>query len=223
MPRELDPIERQKWPERLAAHLVQGGDEPRIAGYAVDDDLAVNYSFAESLLVALTGEAPSADVGRAFEIALTFAMALGAGDASAHGASLARLTGAVTKNVVAVAAIGAGERAAAWCEPATLAWLGTSEVPPPPSAVRVGDPRTRALRSALPASFSVPHLAHPLRIEAAVLAVLTACGLSAEGIVVALTLSGLGPAAAEALRTKPRDVMAYPTPLPPFEYREGDE
>src|SRR5258708_5243088 len=88
-PRRAGPIDVGLWPSQLTARVVDGGFRPRILGYDVQTDLARHYSFAEVVLLCLCGEVPTREVGRAFEIALSFLAPVSAAEAPAHAAGLA--------------------------------------------------------------------------------------------------------------------------------------
>lgn len=220
-----DPVERQTWPSTLTARVVAGGPEPRVLGYRVDDDLAPNYSFAETLFLLTTGRLPEDDAGRAFEIALLFTLPISAGDAATHAASLARMCGARPKNVIAISAAGVAERAAERVDDALLRWLADGGAPPPSALASTPDVRTAALLRTLPSRFAaLPAFAHSLHVDAAVIAVLHECGVrTPESIVLALTVAGLGATSAEALATPLLDFRNYPMQLPLFDYAEPNE
>lgn len=222
--RAAGPIERIDAPEKLSARVVEPGESPRILGYAAFDDLAPNYSFAEIVLLSLGGTLPEPHVGRAFEIALAFAAPVSAAEAPANAAGLARLCGAPPKNVVAVGAVvlaeHAGQRIDAlrdllrWLEDQTTAFPATASAPHAPSI--------EMLRRALPPPFSaLAVFQHSPSLDAALVAVLFACGLRRpDRLVAALTLAGLGCTWAEAFAVKALNLRGYPMDVPPFEYME---
>ncbi len=219
------PIDRARWPERLTARVVDSGPTPRILGYAVADDLAPNYGFAEWLFLLATARLPESDEGRAFELALLHVLPGGAGDAATHGASLARLSRAHPKNVVAIAACATAEWAAAACDPNLIVWLRDRSSPFPESALAGADePLVGSLRGLLPPR----HRAHPIfdrrpTLEAAVVAILFDCGVErVESLVLVLTVARLAGSGAEALATPPLSFRDYPMTLPPFEYEETE-
>lgn len=110
------PIEDGPWPQVLTTRVGSGGAEPRIHGYAVDDDLAVHYGAAERTYLCLTGELPEDDgwTGRVLDVSLGFASALSAGDGPAWTAVTARLTGGHDGGWMAAGSIALLEEARAW-------------------------------------------------------------------------------------------------------------
>src|SRR5205823_9083575 len=139
------------WPLDLTSNVVD--DAPlgaRIHGYDVEDDLARNFSFAEVVLTTLVGEAPSREVGRAFEIALTFLSPMSIGEAPAHAGSLARLCGARASGVLAVACLGLTEQSRALVDAHAelLSWLAKPSGALPESA-RAQSDRDRQAASKL--------------------------------------------------------------------------
>lgn len=213
---EAGPVEKQVWKEQLEAHAVLAGDEPRLFGYAIASDLARHYSFAEYLLLALTGELAEPEIAKAFEQILFFAAHLSVADAPIHATVLARLCGARTGGVLAVGAIALGEHAENEIE-LTLAELETGALGDA-RCVRSDAERAAVarLRAALPEGIAWPHDAS---LATAITAALRACGLvTAPAITMALTFARLPLACAEALCTKPGNFGAYPIDTPHFEY-----
>lgn len=222
----LGPIERQPWPARLTAHVVEPGPAPRLHGFDVQGDLARHYSPSDVMLVALTGETPSADVSRAFGVALAFASPVSVAEAPAHAAALARICGARTAGVAGVAAVALAEQARALMddhEP-VLARLVIGSLNGMASRYAARDDEEREavqrLRDVLGAFRArVPALGYDLRLETAILAVLLACGLrTRDQVEIAWTCARLPIACSEALAWKPGDLRAYPMDLPRFVY-----
>lgn len=218
------PVERIPAPDKLSARVVESGDAPRIHGYAVGDDLAPNYSFAEIVLLSLGGALPEAGAGRAFEIALAFAAPVSIAEAPANAAGLARLCGAASKSVVSVGAVVLAEQAASRVEALRelVAWLEGENPTFPPCAVAPPSPVVTALRRALPPSFAALEIFdRSPSLDAAIVAVLCACGLRrVDRMIAALTIAGLGCTCAEAFAVKALNLRGYPMDLPPFEYVE---
>ena len=220
------PIERQRWPERLPGHAVEPGDEPRLHGFDVQSDLARHYSASELMLIALLGDAPSSDVGRALDVALAFAAPVSVAEAPAHAAAISRLCGARTAGIVGVAAVALAEGARVLVDEheAALPHLLVGSLGPEPSRFTARDDADRAavrrLRVALgPFSPRVPAFEQDLRLDTAIVAVLLACGLrTREQLEIALVWGRLPVTCAEALAWKPGDLRAYPMDLPRFRY-----
>ncbi len=220
------PLDAAEWPEKLTARVVTPGARPRLHGYDVEADLARHYSFTETLLLALTGELPSAKEARAFDVALQFAAPAAAQDAPTHAAILGRICMASTSQMQGVAAISVAEQARVlvadhgpWIE---LLAAPLTQVPPELRA-RTGEERESVdrLRTALRGTIEVPALSHDVGRTAALLATLHACGLkTAETLECALVTARLPAAMAEALATPPGSHRQYPVQLPGIAYRE---
>lgn len=223
------PFDALPWPTRLQARVVTPGPAPRVHGYDVEGDLAPNaYRFSELVLLSLTGELPSEQQAKAFDVALVFLAPIAVHDAPAHAAVLARICGGKPGAVVSTAAIGLGELARFTLEEhaSLLAWLtdGATSAPPDNALARDHDDRasTARLRAALRSTgLDVPALAHDLARVPALLVALHACGLRrAEQLEVAMTVARLATTAAEGLAAKPAGFKEYPLGLPPFRYVE---
>lgn len=216
-------VDQFPWPATLSAKVVDSHEaHPLVHGYSVDDDLAVHYRFSDVMFLFAVGELPSDDAARAFDVAMMFASAVSAGDASVHAASLAQLCGAYPRSVVGVAAVGAANRASMLCDDEVFAWLnGSGKVPRTAGA----DPRTEALRRALPATFaSLPIFDQALPIDLAIVAVLFASGVRDRSrLEMVLTFASMLSGAAEAFATKPLSFRDYPMGLPAFDYSEEVE
>ncbi len=223
----VGPIEDRELPQTLTARVVQPGARPRLHGYDVQGDLARHYRFGEVVLLALTGEAPTEEAGRAFEVAMVFAGAAPISEPPAHAASLARLCGARPGSVTAVAAVALTEQARASVEQhgELLRWLAMPEGPLPESArAKTEDEHlacARMRRALGDLSRLVPVLQEDLAPEGVLLAVLFACGLQdPDRIQVALTLARLAATTAEGLATTPGALRDYPMNVPAFRYEE---
>jgi hypothetical protein len=221
------PVDSTPWPLDLTSRVVDDAPEgPRIHGYDVRDDLARHFSFAEVVLTTLAGQAPSREVGRAFEIALTFLSPMSIGEAPAHAGSLARLCGARASGVLAVACLALTEQSRALVDAQAnlLAWLDKPSGALPSSARAVSDGDRAAvakLRQAI-APMNAPGLDADPSLDAALLAVLHACGLTTrDGIEAALLVARIGCAAAEGFAVKPASFRDYPMNNPPHRYVGG--
>jgi hypothetical protein len=219
------PVESVAWPTRLRGAVVDP-KRMRIHGYAVAGDLALHYSFAEVVLLALTGAPPEPAVGVFFARALVALMPVAVGDAPAHAALLARLTGARAPSVAGVAATVAAQGAGAlMCAREQLEAWEASGGPLPPS-LRGASPRDRAVRRALreaaaDAELAVPALARSVSAEAALTAALVACGLAAPWqLAAAITMASLPCSLAEAFAPGGVDLRSYPMTLPAFAYAD---
>ncbi|HEY1956460.1 MAG TPA: hypothetical protein VGH28_12635 [Polyangiaceae bacterium] len=223
------PIEDRDWPTHLRARIVEPGPAPRLHGFDVQNDLARHYRFGESVLIALTGEAPDEAAGRAFDVAMIFGSAISVLEAPAHAATLARVCGARTSGIQAVAATTLAERARKIyddLEPAIPRLVVGSlngmaaRLAPRSEAERDAVGRLRRALGAFVAR--VPALGYDLGLDAALLAVLLACGVrTREQIECALCVAGLATTCAEAFAATPGDHRSYPLDLPKFVYEEA--
>jgi len=221
------PIEEHDWPTRLTANVVQPGPRPRIHGYDVEGDLSRHYSFAEQILLALTGELPDRSSGRAFEVTLAFLSPISVAEAPAHAASLAGLCGASATGTLAVAVLGLAEQGRQWVESHAelLGWLEEPRGEPPRGTTALdGEDREAAdrfLTQVRRVGLSLPKHTEQLGREAAIVAVLHALGLtSPRQLVAARTIARLPCAVAEADAVRPAGFDGYPMNLPPFRYEE---
>jgi hypothetical protein len=221
------PLDSVEWPSKLTARVVSVGPRPTVHGYDVEDDLANNYSLAETVLLALTGEPPSRAAGRAFEIALVFASPAPVCEAPTHATILARTLASTVNQMQAVAAIALAEQTHASVTN-HLGWIEALSGSLPaalPAAWQAHDDCERAsvarLRHALKGTVEVPGLALDVSRVAAILAVLHACGLrTPERIEPALTWARFPTAMAEGLAAAPGSHAQYPVQLPAIVYTE---
>ena len=205
-------------PERLTARVVAPGERPLLHGYDVQEDLSAHYGFGEVVLIALTGEAPSREAGRAFDAALTFASPVSVAEAPSHAAALSRLCSAKPSSVAGVAAIGLAEQARHRLDEleALLAWLREGRDGDAPTGV--DDPGTARLHARLRA---VGHPPDPrdagLPLSAALVATLFDLGLHERWqLEAALAVARWPIAIAEAMSNRPGDLRTYPIRLPEF-------
>ncbi|HMI88758.1 MAG TPA: hypothetical protein VK550_31985 [Polyangiaceae bacterium] len=229
MPRRPNgPIEDLASPTQIEAQVITPGPDPHLHGFSVEGDLALNYRFTEVVQLALTGAPPDDAKGRAFDIALQFLAPLAIAEAPTHAAVLARLIGARTSSIVAVACIALAERARhviAEHGP-LLTWLETRDGELP-SRYRSGTAEDAAsldrLQKALAsADVEVPGLVGGLQRWTALLVTLHFAGLrGAEQMETVLVMASLAPTLAEALSHAPSDLGRYPINLPQFIYEEG--
>lgn len=217
------PIESRAWPEKLEAVAIDGENAPRLHGYDVHGDLARHYRHTDVVLLALTGELPDDARSRAFELALTYCLPVSVANASVHGAVLAAFCGARPSLLL-------GASAASLAEEAMLLWAqckdlfdGGTDLPESlQSRSREEDEAVARLRDALAGTVDVPILARRPGRDAALFAVLYACGLRSQmQCVAAVVLARLPSAIAEASPRSPRDILQkYPMTVPPFAYTE---
>ena len=222
------PIEDHPFPTEVEARIITPGPDPRLHGFSVEGDLALHYRFPELVQVALTGTPPDEAKGRAFDIALQFLAPLAIAEAPTHAAVLARLCGAQTSSIVAVACIALAERARHVIveHRDLLAWLETGDGELP-TRCRSGSAEDAAcldrLRKALAsAGVEVPGLARGPRRWPALLMTLHFAGLrSPEQLETVLVIASLAPTLAEAISHAPAAFAQYPMNLPAFIYEES--
>ena len=227
------PFDAIPFPDNLTARVVTPGPRPLVQGYDVESDLARHYTFAEGILVALTGDAPDAALGRAFEVALLFLSPAPVHEAPTHASVLARLCAGSASAVLGTAAVGLAEQARSAVAGAGtfLRWLEASAkgVPPPEAMAKEDEERASVarLREALgPELARFPALSFDLGRTPALLAVLHTCGLraphalEAAWVVARLATAVAEAMAADALSTERRAFLRYPMQLPRFQYHE---
>lgn len=230
-PRRGGPLDDARWPSKLTARVVMPGPRPTVHGYDVEGDLARNYSMAESALLALTGEIPSTERARAFEIAIAFLSPAPVNEAPTHAAVVARICNVLTAAIVGTAAIALAEQARvtidqhdAWLR--ALASDDVDDSEPSSGVPRPSDDDERRsvqrLREALHASgILVPALRCDVGRVAALLATLRFAGLTrAEQFEAVWVLARMPTAIAEAFATPSQGYREYPVLLPPVVYTE---
>lgn len=224
-------LDRVAFPPRLVAHVVEPGEDPRIHGYAVADDLARHAGLADLAWLALTGELPTDGEREALTAALILLAPLHVGESPAHAGVLARVAGAPDEVVPAIVAVALGQRIAAELRALAplFAWLREPSGPPPVAAV-IADPtddqRARHARLAADsARWFGPARALPREVvftrEAAAYALLHRLGAADPQRLHALvTWARLPVALAEAARAPMGGVLDYPANLPAYRYVE---
>jgi hypothetical protein len=211
------------------------GEAPRLHGYDVEADLSKHYSFAETLLLGLTGELPNEEQATAFEVALQFLGPLSVAHAPTHAAVLARICGARFGSIAAVAALTLAERAHSIVSEheSFIAWLDSGQAVasedeqarwrPTSEADRASAERLReALAERGVSSVMSPPFDELGRIPA-LLATLHFAGLRlAEQLEAAFVLASFALSVAEARAWKFGEFREYPINLPRFVYEAGD-
>lgn len=222
------PIEDHAFPTEIEARVITPGPDPRLHGFSVEGDLALCYRFPELVQVALTGAPPDEANGRAFDIALQFLAPLSVAEAPTHAAVLARLCGARTSSIVAVACIALAERARhVLAEHGDLlAWLEAADGELP-AHYRSSSAEDHAcldrLRTALAsAGVVVPGLnRNPTRLAALFMTLHFAGLRRPEQFETVLVMASLAPTVAEAISQTPTAFAQYPIDLPGFLYEQG--
>ena len=223
------PLDRFNRADRLVGYIAQeDAARVRLRGHDVLGDLARHYSFAEVALLTMTGRAPRAEEGHAFEVALIALAPIPITEGPAHAARLARVVRCEDHGCVAAAASAAVQRAR-WITERhrrLSAWLEREEPGPLPEALRAPDEaaraRTASLWEALPKAARAP--LRELRAQepaplALALAMLWALGLRVPWqLQTALVVAGLPCAVAEGVAVPRGDLRSYPINVPPILY-----
>jgi hypothetical protein len=220
------PLDDAPWPDKLTARVVAPGPRPRIHGYDVEDDLARRYSFTETVFLALTGDLPTREVARAFDVVLQFLAPAPINEAPTHAAALARTCAGTTSSIQGTAAVALAEQARAVVAE-HAAWIDALSQPimhMPPEHRASSDAERESVerfRQAFGSAIEVPALSHDPSRLAALIAALRACGLkTAEQIECVMVLAKLPACLAEALATPAGSYRDYPVLLPPIAYEE---
>jgi hypothetical protein len=216
-------IESAKWPEKLTGRVAQLEPEARVQGYDVERDLARHYRMPDLVLLTLTGELPSEAAARAFEIALCFLAPMPVSEGPSHCAVIAQAVGSPPSGVIGTAAVAAAEQARYTVERHRdlLQWLAGASTQPPIAGVAPSERESAARLHEMvaEAGLDVPALAQPLGREAALIAVLFACGLTREDqLQTALVMARLPCALAEGFAARHGRLKDYPTTTPEFEH-----
>ena len=227
------PVETYPWPTTLEARIITPGEEPRVHGYSVESDLALHYSFTETVLLFLTGELPTEEQAAAFDVALVFLAPLSVAHAPTHAGVLARLCGARFSAVSAIAAVTLAERGRSTLDAngAVLEWLdrlrASSDEPPPAESLAAGESDRSSvsrLRTALAhRGVEIPALgsSNDLGRFPALLATLHFAGLEhREQIEAVLVLASFASTIAEARTRTVASFREYPMNVPRFVYEE---
>jgi len=222
------PFEDLDWPTRLRAHVVQPAEpRPRLHGYDVLGDLARHYGLADQVLLTLTGELPTEIEARALEVALMAWAPVPISEAPVHAAVITRISGAPTRGLLGLGAVGLAEQArdVVARHKRILRQVAEGSVPEIPSELAAHTKAEQAqislFQQALPAPMETPWTGQNPRLETAVVLVLAACGLRQPWqMETALMLARLPALAAEAHAHRPGDIGSYPMNLPPFRYEE---
>jgi hypothetical protein len=223
------PLDDAPWPNKLTARVVTPGPRPSIYGFDVEGDLARHYSFAETVFLALTGDIPTPEQGRAFEVALQFAAPAPINEAPTHAASIARMCSGTTSSIQGTAAVALAEQARVLVTEHARWIAGLSGniagVDPEHRATSEAERSSVArLRSALEGKIDVPALAFDVSRSAGLLAAFHACGVkTGKQMECALVVAKLPVAVAEALATPARSFRKYPTLLPPIAYVDNEQ
>jgi hypothetical protein len=221
------PIEDHDLPSTIEAKVITPGPNPRLHGFSVEADLALHYRYPELMLLALTGHPPDETCGRAYDIALQFLAPIAVGEAPTHAAVLARICGAPSSSILAVACIALAERARHVVSDhrPLFEWLDTAEGDLP-AVYRATTEDDRAclarLRQALArAGVQVPSLAREPNRWAAILLTLHFAGLRRlDQWETTLVVASLSPVVAEAQANSPGGFAKYPMDVPAYVYQE---
>ena len=222
------PLESGNFPDKLLARVVTPGRQPRLHGYDVEADLAQHYSPSEVAYLAITGELPEPDAAAALDAVLVFASPVSVACAPTHAAVLSQLCGANSGATLGVAAIALAEQAKSllYEHEELLTWLNAPAAPFPSQFQSMKtedrDAVERLVSALRPSRLVVPTLSHEPAPDAAVIAVLHACGLrSSRQIEALLVWTRLPVVLAEAFAETEANFKNYPINLPHYEYQEA--
>jgi hypothetical protein len=222
------PFDVVPWPDVLTARVVTPGARPRLHGYDCEGDLAGGTTSGERVILALTGELPSREQARAFDVVTSFLAPVAVNEAPAHAAVLARLCSGSTSSILATAALALAEQARTAVASLSGHWTWlTSPQGDVPQAMQASGSEERAsverLREAVRSTgLPVPALERDLQRVPAMVASLIACSLTEpHQVEAAWVLTRLPVAFAEAMADKPGNLREYPWHLPRFNYEEG--
>lgn len=226
----VGPFDREAFPARLTARVVEPGPDARIHGYHVAGDLARHHGVADLLWLALRGDLPTEAQRAALEIACVLLAPVHVGQAASHAAFLARIAGATAGATLAIATVGLGELVrhehdtlAPW-----FAWLDRGGAVP--DVARSADPSDEAvtaqrwldgrMRAWFGAERGLPPVA--LTRVACAHALLHALGLRGPLVVETIAVWARLPViAAEAAHARAGAVRMYPARLPDYQYVDG--
>lgn len=214
--------------DRIESRVARRGvAEDHIHGYAVTGDLARHYSWAEVVLLTLTGRAPTPPLGRAFDAVLTNLMTVTIGEASVHAARIARHVASISQNdasVVSTAAVGLAEQANLLVSEnrPLFEWLASDRTSDPPGR-DVSEAEAARVRTLLATMEGSPGFAARFELSLGfvptLLAVMWECGLrQPHQVVAALVLARAPVAIAEAYSVSDPRLWKYPLNLPSWDY-----
>jgi hypothetical protein len=221
------PFDREAFPERITARVVEPGADARIHGYHVAGDLARHHGVADLLWLALRGDLPTEGQRAALEVACVLLAPVHLGQAPSHAAYVSRISGAPAGATLAIGAVGLGELVRQ--ERETLApWTAWLErggaVPAVAIADGAGDEAIAAQRwldSRVRAWFGPERAlpAVPLTRVAQAYALLHHLGLRGPLALETIAVwARLPVVAAEASHARPGAIDAYPARLPDYQY-----
>jgi hypothetical protein len=226
-------FDRLQFPEQLTAHVVDvvaedAGGERRVAGYAVESDLAVHAGFLATAFLALKGELPTAPELEAFSTALTLLSPASVNESAGHATVIARVAAAPDEVLGGVAATALGQMTKAELGDSAALWAYVDGVGPAPAAFVVDEAAAMARYLAL-ASRSASWFSTPLPHAPALSRVASAYALLAKlGFRTGLELQAVSLLArlpalfGEARHIVMGAVTQYPTRTPDHHYVEGD-
>ncbi len=201
------PVEAGAWPETLPACVASPSRPRHVHGYALLDDLGRHYDFGEVAFTLLAGTAPTADWGRAVNLAFAALAGTTIADAPVHAATLARRCTAPARTALAIGMLGLAEQA-------------DHELHQPPGDT---DEDAAALWALLPDDLR-PHLdGPPTSATGLAIRILRGAGLTSDTqLIAAISMARLPTLAAEVDAVQSGDVRGYPMRLPDFEYEPDD-
>jgi hypothetical protein len=218
------PFDRETWPERLPATVVDARGERRIHGYAVRGDLVNGCGIAAVAWLAIRGELPSEAEREAFETALVYLAPVHAGETGSHAALLARIVGAQPSGLIAVTATALAEQARTERQSIDASPFPACAIEADPSPEAIED--QRALSARMTAWFgealALPATPVLTRIACAH-ALLARLGFRDANVIDALTVwARLLVAIAESMHVGLGAFRDYPARLPDYRYVDDE-
>lgn len=226
------PFEREAFPDRLTAHVVEPGPDARIHGYHVAGDLARHHGLADLVWLALRGELPTEHQRAALDVACVLLAPVHVGQAPSHAAYLSRIAGAEVGATLAIATVGLGElvRHERVTLESWLAWLDRPEGPVPAVVCDAEQSDEAAvaqrwLDSRMRGWFGAGRGLPPgaLTRVACAYALLHRLGLRGPLALETVTVCARLPViAAEAAYTRAGAIRSYPARLPDYQYVDSE-
>lgn len=106
-------LDQVDFPKTLPATVVEPSPDPRVHGYSVQAELGHHAGFLDVVWLSFTAELPTATERDAFSRAMTWLAPVHVGEGPSHAAVLAKVAGAPTEVLPAIACVALGQQLAA--------------------------------------------------------------------------------------------------------------
>ncbi|MBL8938878.1 MAG: hypothetical protein JNM69_30230 [Archangium sp.] len=106
-------LDQVDFPKTLPATVVEPSPDPRIHGYSVQAELGHHASFLDVVWLSFTAELPTTSEREAFSRAMTWLSPVHVGEGPSHAAVLAKVAGAPTEVLPAIACVALGQQLSA--------------------------------------------------------------------------------------------------------------